>query len=195
MRILSGAYKGRKLLSPPGRSGTRPITGLAKKSLFGMLGERLLEATVLDLYCGTGTMGLEALSRGARVCCFADRDRAVLRRLRRNIEDLGVADRSVVWQGDVFRRLASWLPQLHGGIDVAYVDPPYAQTRRWNWQAAAERIFVPLAGRLDADGVVVLRTEAKVELPQRIGPLAIRRTRRYGEMVLSLLGMAEKDGE
>ena len=85
MRILAGEYKGRKLLPPPGRAQTRPITGSVKKSLFDMLGVRLVDAIVVDLYCGTGTIGLEALSRGAARCYFAERDRAVLERLRRNI--------------------------------------------------------------------------------------------------------------
>ena len=65
MYILAGKYKGRKLLPPPPGSVTRPVTGLVKKSLFGMLGVRVEDAVVVDLFCGTGTMGLEALSQGA----------------------------------------------------------------------------------------------------------------------------------
>ena len=78
MQILAGAHKGRKLLSPPRGSEGRPITSMAKKSLFDMLGGRLAGATVVDLYCATGTMGLEALSRGAARCYFADREARLL---------------------------------------------------------------------------------------------------------------------
>ena len=86
MRILSGMYKGHRLLSPPPGRATQPVTGRVKKSLFVMLGGRLEGAAVVDLYCGTCSMGLEALSRGARACWFAERDRRTVARLRRNIE-------------------------------------------------------------------------------------------------------------
>lgn len=188
MYIIAGLYKGRKLLPPPGSSSTRPITGLAKKSLFDILAGRLDGATVLDLYCGTGTMGLEALSRGAEHCCFAERDRAVLTRLERNIDAFGVRERCTVWRGDVTSRLRHWLAGLARPVDVAFVDPPYADVRRWDWQRIAEEVFTPLAGRLAEGGVVVLRCPAEVALPAEIGPLAIARRQRYGAMVVALLG-------
>ena len=112
MRIIAGQYKGREILSPVGRETTRPITGLVRKSLFGMLGEDLTGQTVLDLYCGTGTLGLEALSRGAEHCWFADRDRSALHLLRRNLELLGAGDRGTIWPGDVVSRLAGWVGGL-----------------------------------------------------------------------------------
>ena len=192
MRILAGVHKGRKLLSPPARSAARPITGRAKKSLFEMLGEQLAAGTVLDLYCGTGTLGLEAISRGAGRCFFADRDDAVLDRLRRNIAALGVAEKAEIWRGDVMADLAGWLGRLDGAIDVAFIDPPYRQTRRWDWQAAADRIFSPLADRLADDGLLVLRTPTKTDLPPTAGPLLVRRTRSFGDMVIVLLGRAEE---
>ena len=69
MQIMAGQFKGRKLLPPKGSKTTRPITGLARKSLFGILAPWLPEATVLDLFAGTGTIGIEALSHGAAMCC------------------------------------------------------------------------------------------------------------------------------
>ena len=170
------------------------MTGLAKKSLFDMLGERLLGATVLDLYCGTGTLGLEALSRGAASCTFADRDRRSLARLRRNIEAVAAADRCEILQGDVMSRLPRWLAALDRKVDIAFVDPPYSQVRRWNWQKAIDRIFVPLAGRLTREGTAVLRVPAKVHVPQPLGPLRAHRTRSFGQMMLMLLKPAGKDG-
>lgn len=191
MRILSGRYKGRRLLSPPSGSEARPITGRVKKSLFDMLGERLAGSAVLDLYCGTGTMGLESLSRGARRCWFAERDKRVVSRLRRNIEALGAAGACTVWQGDVTRRLVGWLGEVDEAIDVAFVDPPYAAARRWSWSAVASTIFSPLTRRLAGDGRVVLRLPADAECPEQLGALVVRRRRRYGEMALALLGGAE----
>jgi len=197
MRIISGQYKGRKLLAPPSGAQTRPITSSVKKSLFGMLAPHLNEATVTDLYCGTGTLGLEALSLGAARCCFAERDRAVLARLRRNIDAVGAAERCEVRAGDVERQLAAWLTQLGWRVDIAFVDPPYADVRRWSWDRAAERIFAPLAGALADDGIVVLRSGGPGDPPERIGPLETLRLRRYGKMRVALLGVdkGNRDGE
>ena len=187
MRILAGRYKGRKLLPPPAGSETRPITGAVKKSLFGMLGERLDDAAVVDLYCGTGSLGLEDLSRGAQSCAFAERDRRGVERLRRNIEAVGAAEQCTVWVGDVTKGLARRLGEIDAPVGVAFVDPPYAAARRWSWRRAAGTIFAPLAERLAAEGVVVLRLPAGAEPPEPLGPLKVLRRRQYGEMVVLML--------
>jgi 16S rRNA (guanine966-N2)-methyltransferase len=193
MRIIAGRYKGREILSPVGRETTRPITGLVRKSLFGMLGEDLTGQTVLDLYCGTGTLGLEALSRGAEHCWFADRDRSALHLLRRNLELLGAGDRGTIWPGDVVSRLAGWVGGLAGPVDVAFVDPPYADARRWDWALVGRAILAPLAGRLAEDGVAVLRLPGDVEVPGELSGLTAGRLRRYGDMLLVLLIRQKKD--
>jgi 16S rRNA (guanine(966)-N(2))-methyltransferase RsmD len=192
MHILAGLYKGRGLLSPPAGSDTRPVTGLVKKSLFGMIGPLLPEATVLDLYCGTGTLGLEALSQGAAKCYFAERDRRVLERLRENIQALGVADRCVVWGGDVAHGLAGWLDPLDLRAEVVFVDPPFEAARQWDWAEVEGNIFGPLTRHLSGNGVVALRLPGRVEAPERIGGLAIRKSRDYGDMSVVLLAAEEK---
>ena len=201
MRIIAGLYKGRNLLPPPGESTTRPITGSVKKSLFAMLGEDLSGQRVADLFCGTGTLGIEALSRGAEHCCFAERDPAVIARLVRNLQDCRAMGQAVIWRGDVESRLAQWLGELTAPLDVAFVDPPYALARQW-WPGATgdgvtaapqtpampvEAIFVPLAEKLVPDGIVVLRTDDQAQPPPALGPLAAVRTRTYGTMVVRLL--------
>ena len=187
MRILAGEFKGRVLLSPPKGVETRPITGATKKSLFDTLADRLVDATVLDLYCGTGTIGLEALSRGAGHCCFADRDRRVLERLRRNMETLRAGDQCTVWRGDVPGRLAAWLKALGRCVDVAFVDPPYAQARQWDWEQIGRRLFTPLAAHMADDGMVVLRTPPKLKVPETLADLHIGRVRAYGSTALHFL--------
>jgi 16S rRNA (guanine966-N2)-methyltransferase len=191
VRIGSGAFRGRKLLPPVGRR-TRPITGLAKKSLFGILTGRLDDATVLDLYCGAGTLGLEALSCGARRCFFAERDPETVQRLRRNIDACGVRESSVVWQGDGERRLTHWLEELDAPADLVFVDPPYASARQWSWPAAVERIFAPLAERLAEDGQVILRLPGDSPPPETLGPLVRLRIREYGDMTIAFYARAEK---
>lgn len=190
MRIIGGELKGRNLLPPPAGSETRPITGSVKKSLFGMLEPLLDGAAVLDLYCGTGTLGIEAISRGAAWCLFAERDRRVVERLERNIRDAGVADRCAVRRGDVTRHLAGWLAELDREVDVAFVDPPYAHVREWSWADARDRIFAPIAGRLGGRGVVVLRCDESAGPPEQLGDLEVVRTRSYGDMRLALLARA-----
>jgi 16S rRNA (guanine966-N2)-methyltransferase len=169
------------------------MTGQVKKSLFDMLGRRLCGATVADLYCGTGTLGLEALSRGAATCCFAERDREALRRLRRNVAAVAAEGRCIIWAGDVMTRLGGWLEDLARQVDVAFVDPPYEASRRWVWEQAAAKVFSPLAAHLGGDGVVVLRLPAGLEPPRVLGPLAVQRRRQYGDMVVLLLGSGAED--
>jgi 16S rRNA (guanine966-N2)-methyltransferase len=193
MRIIGGQLKGRAILPPPAASQTRPITGLVKKSLFGMLGEDLTGYVVLDLYCGTGTLGLEALSRGATRCWFAECDGKVVRQLKRNIDELRVSGRSAVWVGDVAARLALWLGEVPQKIDLAFVDPPYEQARQWDWLSVTRTIFAPLAGRLAADGVVTLRAPVGLAVPDELGGLQVVRRRTYGDMGLWLLKLRNAD--
>lgn len=190
MHIIAGQFKGRRLLSPPKGATTRPVTALARKSLFDALGDLVGGAAVVDLYCGTGTLGLEALSRGAASCRFADRDARVLQRLRRNIEAVGAADRCVVWRGDVVRCLRSWLARMAGAVDLAFVDPPYAAARHWSWPGAAATILSLLGERLSPPGRVVLRVPREVEVPPGAGGLALRRRKRHGGMAVVVLGVS-----
>jgi 16S rRNA (guanine(966)-N(2))-methyltransferase RsmD len=193
MHILAGAYKGRKLRSPR-RGHARPITASVKKSLFGMLGEDLSGLRVADLYCGTGTLGIEALSRGAAWCGFADRDSSTVRRLRQNIADVGAGGRSAVWRGDVTARLPDWLQEPGEPMDLAFVDPPFADAQRWDWDRIVDTLFTPLAGRLAAGGLMVLRLPKKLPPPQRLGELELERTKTYGSMGVGLYRKpAERD--
>jgi 16S rRNA (guanine(966)-N(2))-methyltransferase RsmD len=194
LHILTGRYKGRKLLPPPPGAATRPITAAARKSLFDTLTAWTEGALVLDLFCGTGTVGLEALSRGAKYCCFADHDRRVLDRLRRNIQAVGAEDQSRIWAGDIPRQLAAWLRELDRPVDLAFVDPPYADARSWDWSCVVRQVFAPLAERLVAEGVLVLRLPAQVHPPEDLAGLRLTRTRRQGGMTLGFYRHSRKEG-
>jgi 16S rRNA (guanine966-N2)-methyltransferase len=189
VRIIAGRFKGRKLLSPRGL-GTRPITSRVKAALFNILGEAAASAVVADLFAGTGSIGLEALSRGASRCCFAERDRAALDRLRRNVEALGLADRCKIWPGDVLRTLTRHLEAAAERFDLAFVDPPYRLVADWRWDRATERLFAPLGRSLTAEGIVVLRCQRNIDVPRTLGPLCVRDRRDYGKMSLVFLSPA-----
>lgn len=122
MRVIAGEAKGRRLAAAP---GTRPTADRVKEALFSALGSRLPGARVLDLYAGSGALGIEALSRGAAAAVFVERDAAAAAALRRNLEATGLADRATVVHGAVERYVAG--PSPAAPYDLVLADPPYAE--------------------------------------------------------------------
>lgn len=130
MQIVSGKYRHRILESSPGET-TRPITARVKVALFDRLQPDLQEARVADIFAGTGTIGLEALSRGAASVVFVENDRQAFERLRRNVAALRAEQETICWQADASK--CSFRPK--GGerflpYDVVFFDPPYLYTSR-----------------------------------------------------------------
>src|SRR4051812_21241842 len=123
MRIIAGEFRGRRLLLPEGVV-TRPITDRVKQSLFDILAPLLPDARVYDCFAGTGSMGLESLSRGAAHVAFFERDRSAVARLRRNFDTLGVGERSMVLSQNLFQWFEGAPPQGRRA-DLIFLDPPY----------------------------------------------------------------------
>ncbi|MEW6219521.1 MAG: 16S rRNA (guanine(966)-N(2))-methyltransferase RsmD [Thermodesulfobacteriota bacterium] len=176
MRIIAGTARGRRLAVPAGRS-VRPTADRAREALFSILGPRVAGARVLDLFAGTGALGLEALSRGAASAVLVDSQPQALAILARNVEACGFGDRARILARDLDRGLA-FLEPLAGpqGFSLVFLDPPYRQ-------GLAARTLEGLAtGRLvAAGGWVVAEEAAGQELPALAGRLAIADQRRYGE--------------
>jgi 16S rRNA (guanine966-N2)-methyltransferase len=122
MRIIAGSFKGRKLLSPKG-SRTRPTSDRVREAIFSIVGDLVSGAAVLDLYAGTGAMGLEALSRGARKAVFVESDTAALTCLNTNIGSCGCRDRSRVIGQSVISYLGK--AAFEDGFELMFADPPY----------------------------------------------------------------------
>ncbi|MCU1359283.1 MAG: putative ribosomal methyltransferase [Ilumatobacteraceae bacterium] len=122
MRVVAGEFGGRKLVAPDGQT-TRPTTDKVREAVFNSLGAMGLveDAVVLDLYAGSGALGIEALSRGAERCTFVERDRNALRALAVNLDALKLHDRSNVITSDVL----AWVPAVRN-VDLALIDPPYS---------------------------------------------------------------------
>lgn len=122
MRVVAGEFGGRKLVAPDGDT-TRPTTDKVREAVFNSLVSMGLvrDAVVLDLYAGSGALGIEALSRGAERCTFVERDRGALKALRANLDSLGLNDRATIVTSDVL----AWVPAVRN-VDLALVDPPYA---------------------------------------------------------------------
>ena len=122
MRIIAGTAKGRRLKGPVGRA-TRPTPDRVRESVFSILGDRVPGSRVLDLFAGTGAMGLEALSRGAEKTVFVEKDPAALRVLESNVSACGFGERSIVVPSAVDRFLMRG--DFGGGFDLVFADPPY----------------------------------------------------------------------
>ncbi len=174
MRIIAGEHRGRRILGPRDARTTRPITDRVKTSLFDRLDHRglIADAAVLDLYCGTGSLGLEALSRRARHATFVDRDREAIERLRRNLAALGMGERATVRRADATR--PGWLDEALREspavpATVAFVDPPYALLERADGWQKLRPMLEALAAVMVTDGVMVLRTARRVELGELAG--------------------------
>ena len=183
MRVIAGTARGRPLVAPRG-TGTRPISDRVKETLFGILADRVVDAGVLDLYAGSGAVGIEALSRGAAHCAFVEHDRRALAAIRKNLERSGVADRGSVHGQEVLPYLAG---PSQDRFDLAILDPPYAERAIL---APLERLI----GRLAPGAMVVVKHHWRtpIQLPQG---LTAWRERRFGETTLTFLVAGRADEE
>ncbi len=186
MRVIAGNHRGRPLVAPQGMS-TRPITDRAKETLFNILGNRFAQpgqlpaCDVLDLFAGTGGLGIEALSRGARSCIFVERDRRALQCLRANLQTLGLAAQSTVLTDNAWTMRP---PPSPAGFSLIFVDPPY---RDADDPLRLADLLMRLAGVLAPGGLIVLRLEtaSPPALPE-LAPLACTDERSIGRMRLLL---------
>lgn len=176
MRIIAGRFRRRKLLANPGLT-TRPITDFVKETLFSRLGDWLTKQRVGDLFAGTGTIGLEALSRGALSVVFFEKDPKAFELLRRNVASLGAeaAADCFCWKSDIFR--CSFKPKGNARrflpFDWLFVDPPFAMIAELVPGSALFRVLKQLArDEISAlDARLVLRTPPR---PQFVMPSAWR---------------------
>lgn len=145
MRVIAGEAKGRRLGPVP--AGTRPVSDRAREGLFSSLGPRVLEARVLDLYAGTGAMGIEALSRGAASCAFVDSSPAAVAAIEDNLATTRLADRGAVVRSDA----GHFLARPGGPYDVVILDPPYDLP-----SADLERVAASLEPHLATGATIVL---------------------------------------
>ena len=176
VRIVGGALRGRKIEVP--ERGVRPTSDRTREAIFDILGPAAVTGTrVLDLYAGTGALGIEALSRGAREARFLEGDRAVARALRENLARLGVADRAAVLEADLgLERLPSG---AEGPFDLVFLDPPYAGDAGARWLALLAAGPWPPEG-----GLVVYERRKGTEAPRPPG-LAIATERTYSETTVT----------
>jgi 16S rRNA (guanine(966)-N(2))-methyltransferase RsmD len=175
MRIIAGIAR-RTELEVAEDSSTRPFLEMARGALFNSLGASVVDADALDLYAGSGALGLEALSRGAARAVFVERDPLAVAALKKNILRCGMADRCRIVRGDVGRMVA----ESAESFDLIFVDPPFPELAAWRRGGGADALMADAAKRLKADGVLVFRLEdGKVSPPEWPG-LSLESEKRYG---------------
>jgi 16S rRNA (guanine966-N2)-methyltransferase len=184
MRVISGTAKGRKLKPVPGDS-TRPIMDRVKVALFDILSGEVRDSSVLDLFAGTGGVGIEALSRGARRAVFLDSDLKSVQTIRENLILTRLQERALVIRSDSFRYLGR---EQHESFDIIYIAPP-------QYRGLAFRALQALDHRPDwlaPDGIAVVQIDPKEYAEMRMIRLREFDRRRYGS---TLLLFYEKAGE
>lgn len=178
MRVIAGEAGGVPLVAPPGLA-TRPTSDKLKAAIFSSLGDLGCEGRVLDLFAGSGGLGIEALSRGADWCDFVDSSAAACRAIRTNLEKTRLADRALVHSMPVERFISALAAK--GPYDLILLDPPYAL------QGLPEILMHIGSGVLVAPGTALLVEHSnRTALPAQIGPLAQEKTRTHGDSAFTL---------
>ena len=193
MRIIAGSKRGMKLLSP--KTGeSRPITDRVKESLFSVLYKYDLPngKMVADLFCGVGSLGLEALSRGAEFVTFVEKNLKIITILEKNVEKAGFAKESKVVRADAFKIGATVDPlrriaASEQKYDLIFVDPPYSTTRETKEGSPLSELLVILQEQLAPNGIAVVRTDRRTELLEQYGRLQIIERRQWGTMAVTIL--------
>lgn len=174
MRVITGSARGRKLETLAGDDITRPTTESVKEALFSMIQFEIEDKKVLDLFAGSGQLGIEALSRGARYCVFVENNRNAKKVVESNIAHCGFENQSQVVLSDAEAYLSR-----KENFDIVLLDPPYEK-------GLIERCMKYIANSISEDGIVICETAKAEELPQSFGDFVIDRERNYGKTKLTV---------
>ncbi|MBR5540413.1 MAG: 16S rRNA (guanine(966)-N(2))-methyltransferase RsmD [Clostridia bacterium] len=174
MRVITGTARGCRLETLEGLD-TRPTSERVKEGLFSAISFEIEGRRVLDLFAGSGQMGVEALSRGARSCAFVDRSRQAVEVIRRNLKATKLEASAEV----VCRDSMEYLAHTAGPFDLVFLDPPYAS-----------ELLVPclkqLGSKVATGGTVVCESDRETQLPETIGAFSLYRSYRYGRVIVRL---------
>lgn len=175
LRIIAGVYGGRPIDAPSyDNTRTKPMSERVRNALFNSLGDEVLGANVLDAFAGTGSLGLEALSRGARHATFVERDRLAQKIISNNLNTLGAVNNTTLVRTSIKQWLAQNPPQ---NFDLILADPPYHDTQL--------STVGQLAGLLKVNGLMVLSHPGRGEVPNLINGIVVVDNRSYGNAYLT----------
>jgi len=173
MRVITGSARGRKLLALEGMD-TRPTSDMVKEALFSIVQFEVEGAVFLDLFAGTGQIGIEALSRGAHSVCFVDSSREAQRVILKNIETTGFKAKSKVSAADSL----TFIKSCSERFDIAFLDPPYNK-------GIIPEILPFVAEKMAPGGIIICETEKTEQLPDEAGCFAKLKEYRYGKIKLT----------
>jgi 16S rRNA (guanine966-N2)-methyltransferase len=186
MRITGGEARGRRLVTPRGLD-IRPTSDRVREAIFSIIGQDLSGRQVLDLFAGTGSLGLEALSRGARSVLFIDHSPLSIRLIKKNLSRCGYMESGVVLKRDLIRGIPWHHPCLSGKIDLVFLDPPYAS-----------RLIPPIVGeiaesqRLTDEARLIVESSKMQTLPADVGGLRLTDSRIFGDTRISTYALRGK---
>jgi 16S rRNA (guanine966-N2)-methyltransferase len=178
MRIITGIAKGRKILAPEGMD-TRPTSDRVKESVFNIISKKVYGARVLDLFSGTGNLGLESLSRGADWCTFIEKNKNTHKILIENINNLGFKDKSQVYNNDAFE-VIEMIGKNTTKYDIIFLDPPYSK-------GLIEKAILKIdeINLINSDGIIMSEYDENDVIPEAINNFKIYRTEKYGRTKIS----------
>lgn len=183
MRVITGSARGRRLITLEG-SDVRPTTDKVKEALFSIVQFELEGRRVLDLFAGSGQLGIEALSRGADSCVFVDSSKKAVEVVKQNLAATGLARRASVLHGDALR----YLQTCRDRFDVAFLDPPYGT-------GTVQKALALLPPLMRRAGVIVCEAPKGEALPETAGDFSLWRAYHYGKVSLAVYRPQEEEAE
>ena len=184
MRVITGEARGKNLVTLSGGDITRPTSQRVKEGMFSALQFYIAGARCLDLFSGSGQLGVEALSRGAALCVFVDASREAVSVTQQNLKSTGLYDRSRVITSEAI----SFARGCREKFDIVFIDPPYKS-------GLYEKALEAVAPLMNEGGMVMVELDKKTELPERIGSLAVSKKYRYSNTSVWLYRPAVEDAE
>ena len=181
MRVITGSARGRSLLTLPGED-VRPTTDQVKEAMFSIIQFEVEGAAVLDLFAGSGQLGIEALSRGARLAVFVEQSRKAQEVVRQNLLATKLAEHSRVTAMDAI----AYLQGCRDHFDIALLDPPYRS-------GLLEKALPLLAPKMTPGGVILCESALDEELPQKVGEFEIKKQYRYGKIKITTYHREEEE--
>ena len=192
MRVIAGKFRSRQLRSLKGMA-LRPTSDRLRETLFNILGERVPEARFVDVFAGTGAVGIEALSRGAAEAIFIERHAPAAILIRKNLESLEIKTGARVLSSDALHGLELLEKELEQGLrlpTIVFLDPPYGNTEDYDRVLS----FLGFAVLLDEQSLVIAEHRKNFDLPETIGDLQRARVLKQGDACLSFYRVVYNDG-
>ncbi len=173
MRVITGEARGRKLITLEGQD-VRPTTDRVKESIFNIVQFDVEGASVLDLFAGSGQIGIEALSRGAKHCTFVDSSNRSIEVVKQNLKTCGFEKRASIFCGDG----KMYITLSHDRFDIAFLDPPYNKQ-------IIDSVLSAVAEKMTENGIILCESELREELPESGGDFVKHREYKYGKIKIT----------